>query len=88
MISNRFAGAFGDRKSEIVLDCRRGRRRNSTGHSAMRNFFVAVVEVPCAPLGMTPDSVLQNIVPDVTASGLRECRIGAHEIRVHHVRVG
>ena len=35
-ISSRLAGASGNRKSGIVFGFRRGRRRNSTGHSATR----------------------------------------------------
>lgn len=36
MISSRFAGAEGERKSGIVRSSRRGRERNSTGHSVIR----------------------------------------------------
>src|ERR1700722_5351841 len=39
MISRRFGGAVGARKSGIVLAVRRGRRKNSTGHSVILGSF-------------------------------------------------
>src|SRR5687768_16883272 len=41
-MANRFLGALGDRKSGMVLFVRRGRERNTTGHSDIRLFRTRV----------------------------------------------
>jgi len=47
----------------------------------------AIFIIGSTTLGMTPNPILQNVVPDISSTGFRQRRVGSHEICIFDIRV-